>query len=49
MPDRSNFDAMKSGQKNVLNPLIFRTTTAYPILVLFVGCKKLDKIGTVKL
>ena len=31
MPDRANFDAMKSGQKNVLNPLVFRTTTAYPI------------------
>lgn len=31
MKDRSNFDAMKSGQKSVLNPLIFRTTTAYPI------------------
>ena len=31
MKDRSNFDAMKSGQKSVLNPLIFRTTTAYAI------------------
>lgn len=28
--DKSNFLAMKSGQKNVLNPLVFRTTTAYP-------------------
>lgn len=27
--DKSNFNAMKSGQKNVLNPLVFRTTTAY--------------------
>lgn len=26
-----NFNAMKSGQKNVVNPLIFRTTTAYAI------------------
>lgn len=30
MEDRDNFDAMRSGQKNVLNPLVFRTTTAYP-------------------
>ena len=29
--ENSNFSAMKSGQKNVLNPLIFRTTTAYAI------------------
>ena len=27
----SNFNAMKSGMKNVLNPLVFRTTTAYEI------------------
>lgn len=27
--DRSNFDAMASGQRSVLNPLKFRTTTAY--------------------
>jgi phage terminase large subunit-like protein len=26
-----NFNAMKSGQKNVINPLVFRTTTAYAI------------------
>ena len=26
-----NFNAMKSGQKNVINPLTFRTTTAYAI------------------
>lgn len=31
MADRSNFDAMRSGQKSVLNPLVFRTTTAYAI------------------
>lgn len=31
MPSRENFDAMKSGQKSVLNPLVFRTTTAYAI------------------
>ena len=29
--ESSNFEAMKSGQKNVLNGLIFRTTTAYAI------------------
>ena len=29
--DISNFLAMKSGQRNVLNPLSFRTTTAYSI------------------
>ena len=29
--DVSNFTAMKGGQKNVINPLIFRTTTAYAI------------------
>ena len=29
--DNSNFNAMKSGQKNVVNPLLFRTTTAYAI------------------
>lgn len=29
--DNSNFEAMKSGQKNVINGLIFRTTTAYAI------------------
>ncbi|WP_163468486.1 terminase TerL endonuclease subunit [Fusobacterium sp. IOR10] len=29
--DPDNFNAMKSGQLNVLNPLIFRTTTAYNI------------------
>lgn len=29
--ENSNFNAMKSGQKNVLNPLVFRTTTAYAI------------------
>ena len=29
--DNSNFTAMKSGQKNVINPLVFRTTTAYAI------------------
>lgn len=29
--DNSNFGAMKSGQKNVLNGLVFRTTTAYAI------------------
>lgn len=29
--DPDNFNAMKSGQLNVLNPLIFRTTTAYDI------------------
>ena len=26
-----NFNAMKGGQKNVINPLVFRTTTAYAI------------------
>lgn len=31
MKDPSNFNAMKSGQRNVLNPLTFRTTTAYAI------------------
>ena len=31
MKSRENFDAMKSGQKSVLNPLVFRTTTAYAI------------------
>lgn len=29
--ENSNFQAMKSGQKNVINPLVFRTTTAYAI------------------
>lgn len=29
--DIGNFNAMKSGQKNVINPLVFRTTTAYAI------------------
>lgn len=29
--DSSNFEAMKSGQKNVINGLVFRTTTAYAI------------------
>lgn len=29
--ENSNFEAMKSGQKNVINGLIFRTTTAYAI------------------
>ncbi len=29
--ENSNFRAMKSGQKNVLNGLVFRTTTAYAI------------------
>ena len=29
--DNANFTAMKSGQKNVINPLLFRTTTAYAI------------------
>lgn len=29
--NNSNFTAMKSGQKNVINPLLFRTTTAYAI------------------
>ncbi|MCS5420761.1 MULTISPECIES: terminase TerL endonuclease subunit [Psychrilyobacter] len=29
--EASNFNAMKGGQKNVLNPLVFRTTTAYEI------------------
>lgn len=29
--EASNFNAMKGGMKNVLNPLIFRTTTAYAI------------------
>lgn len=29
--ENSNFNAMKSGQRNVLNPLLFRTTTAYEI------------------
>lgn len=29
--ENSNFNAMKSGQKNVLNGLVFRTTTAYAI------------------
>lgn len=29
--DNSNFNAMKSGQKNVVNGLVFRTTTAYAI------------------
>lgn len=29
--NNSNFTAMKSGQKNVINPLVFRTTTAYAI------------------
>lgn len=31
MSDGSNFNAMKSGQKNVPNPLTFITTTAYEI------------------
>lgn len=29
--ENSNFSAMRSGQKNVINPLVFRTTTAYAI------------------
>ena len=29
--DANNFNAMKGGQKNVINPLVFRTTTAYAI------------------
>lgn len=29
--DNGNFTAMKSGQRNVINPLLFRTTTAYAI------------------
>ncbi|MGL5149722.1 MAG: terminase large subunit [Clostridium sp.] len=29
--DNGNFTAMKSGQKNVINPILFRTTTAYAI------------------
>lgn len=29
--ENSNFNAMKSGQRNVINPLLFRTTTAYAI------------------
>lgn len=29
--ENSNFEAMKSGQKNVINGLVFRTTTAYAI------------------
>ena len=29
--DASNFNAMKSGQKNVINPLVIRTTTAYAL------------------
>lgn len=29
--DNSNFEAMKSGQKNVMRGLVFRTTTAYAI------------------
>lgn len=29
--EKSNFSAMKSGQKNVINGLVFRTTTAYAI------------------
>ena len=29
--DNSNFNAMKSGQKNVINPIKFRTTTAYAV------------------
>lgn len=29
--ENSNFTAMKGGQKNVINPLTFRTTTAYAI------------------
>lgn len=29
--EASNFNAMKGGMKNVLNPIIFRTTTAYAI------------------
>lgn len=29
--EKSNFNAMKSGQQNVINGLVFRTTTAYAI------------------
>lgn len=29
--DADNFNAMKGGQKNVINPIVFRTTTAYAI------------------
>lgn len=29
--DNANFKAMRSGQKNVINPLRFRTTTAYAV------------------
>lgn len=29
--ENSNFNAMQSGQKNVINPIVFRTTTAYAI------------------
>lgn len=29
--NKDNFNAMKSGQKSVINPLVFRTTTAYAI------------------
>ena len=29
--ENSNFTAMQSGQRNVINPLVFRTTTAYAI------------------
>lgn len=29
--ENSNFAAMQSGQRNVINPLVFRTTTAYAI------------------
>ncbi len=29
--DNSNFNAMKSGQRNVVNPIRFRTTTAYAV------------------
>lgn len=29
--DNANFQAMRSGQKNVINPLRFRTTTAYAV------------------
>lgn len=29
--DNSNFNALKSGQKNVINPIKFRTTTAYAV------------------
>lgn len=29
--DADNFNAMKGGMKNVINPIIFRTTTAYAI------------------